>query len=53
MSSFRTVRDRVGPLVLIVVITVQYNYRVWKLYYTTLTDKWRHQKEDFGRLGLD
>lgn len=50
--SLRTVCDRIGPLVQIVLVTIQFNYRKRKLYNVSLTVKCRHQ-EGLSFLGSD
>lgn len=39
-----TVYDGVGSLVSVVVVTIQYNYNIQKLYYATLTVKYNKRR---------
>lgn len=37
--SLGTICDRDDPVVSVLVVTIEYNYRIWELFYTTFTVK--------------
>lgn len=51
MTPLLPVLEGGGLKVPIIVVTVQYDYHVWELYYTTLILKRRHKNEGFAYWG--